>query len=152
MTKKKEHKEKMGAPEFPYTEEMAERICHLVSTTPKGLTRICEENLDIPGKTTIYKWRNTIPSFADKYAKAKARQIDILVEDCNDISEDMSNDFYTGEKGHQVPNSVAVARAKLIVDTRKWYAARLAPKLYGDRMVTENHLIPHENGLKELDK
>ena len=33
----------------------------------------------------------------------------------------------------------AINRAKLRVDARKWVAARLAPKKYGDRLQTENH-------------
>ena len=32
-----------------------------------------------------------------------------------------------------VPNTEAIQRSRVRIDTRKWFAARLVPRIYGDR-------------------
>jgi hypothetical protein len=47
-----------------------------------------------------------------------------------DISDDTSKD-------NSFAGSVAVARARLRIDARKWLASKLAPKKYGDKLAAE---------------
>jgi hypothetical protein len=68
--------------------------------------------------------------FSDQYARAKDAQVDAMGEELLDISDDISGDV-SGEL--EMPNSVAVQRAKLRVDTRKWLMGKLRPKKYGDK-------------------
>ena len=40
---------------------------------------------------------------------------------------------YIDEDGNVRVNPDVIARSRLRVDTRKWYASKLAPKIYGDK-------------------
>lgn len=116
-----------------YNAKIAKRICDVVSTTAKGIRKICEMYPDIPNHDAIFEWRREYPEFAEQYRIAKVQQAELFAEDSVDISDDASKDFYTDEEGKTKVNAVAVARAKLRVDTRKWHAAKLAPSIYGDK-------------------
>ena len=50
-----------------------------------------------------------------------------------DIADDKTDDKIATEFGES-GNSVAVARARLQIDTRKFIAAKLKPKKYGDKL------------------
>lgn len=51
-----------------------------------------------------------------------------------------------------VADNEHINRSRLRIDTRKWIAAKLAPKIYGDKMVSESRVtISHEDALKELE-
>lgn len=68
------------------------------------------------------------------YAHAcEERQI-YLFENMLDIAEDDSSDLYMNEKGAMVPNTAAVQRSKLKIDTIKWNLARMNPQKYSERM------------------
>jgi hypothetical protein len=58
--------------------------------------------------------------FLERYARAREAQADKLFKECLTIADAAR------------PEDVNVARLR--VDTRKWAAARLAPKKYGDRV------------------
>jgi hypothetical protein len=74
------------------------------------------------------------PEFAEQYARARELQAERFADDIIEIADDKSEDVY-GEL--EMPNSVAVARAKLRIDSRKWIASKLLPKKYGDKLQTE---------------
>jgi hypothetical protein len=80
--------------------------------------------------SSIFKWLRIHPIFAEQYARAKEAQVDAMGEELLDIADDVSNDV-SGELG--MPNGVAVQRAKLRTDTRKWLMGKLQPKKYGDK-------------------
>lgn len=123
-----------GAPAFPYSDELAEEICLKVATSTKGLNHLCKEHSHWPGKTTIYEWRIKFPSFAEKYLQAKRHQADLLAEETLDIADDNSQDEYIDENGNRRLNAEFVSRSKLRVETRKWMAGRLLPKVWGDKV------------------
>jgi len=50
-----------------------------------------------------------------------------------DIADDKTKDTVSTEFGES-GNAVAVARARLQIDTRKFIAAKLKPKKYGDKL------------------
>jgi hypothetical protein len=78
---------------------------------------------DMPGITTIQRWRYRYEGFRIKYAHAKLLQADLLAEQCLDISD------------NSTPEEVAVSRLR--VDSRKWLASKLLPKQYGDKLLLE---------------
>lgn len=122
-----------GAP-TDYTEELADRICETVATSTLGTNKLCRLHKDwMPSQDTIYKWRYRHAYFAEKYALAKAQQAELMVEDIIDISDEGLNDTYIDEDGNVRVNPDVIARSRLRVDTRKWYASKLAPKIYGDK-------------------
>lgn len=134
MTAKKQPtkaKAKVGRP-LEYTKEMGDYICELVASSGHGLLKLTQLYSDLPDKMTINRWRHRLPEFRSQYAMAKVEQADILAEECLEIADDSSNDVRIDpETGFETCNSEFIARARLRVDTRKWLAAKLLPKQYG---------------------
>lgn len=101
-----------------YTPELADRICALLAEG-KSVRTICQAD-DMPDKSTIFRWLRINEQFSDQYARAKDESTDAIVEDMLDIAD----------RG----NLRDTQRARLRVDTRKWYLSKLKPKKYGDKM------------------
>lgn len=125
-----------------YSDELAARICREVATSTDGLEKICADNADFPNPKTIYGWRLDIEDFSKKYDAAKRLQADLLASEIMNIADDSSRDTITkmnsqGEE-YEVANTEWVARSRLRVDTRKWIASKLLPKVYGDHNKIEN--------------
>ncbi len=125
-----------------YTEELGDEICEVIAASPKGLIALCKENPHWPVREVIYRWKRRHPEFGLKYAKAKADQIEPLIDQCIDIADDTSRDTLTkidsnGEP-YEVCNSEWINRARLRIDTRKWFASKLAPKIYGVKKEEDN--------------
>lgn len=151
MTKRKDPKDyvKTGRPTM-YNEALAIKICKAIATSTDPLQKICDRNDDFPCKQTIHEWKYDFPEFADLYAKAKREQADLFVEEVMSISDDDSEDVLVGANG-LIPNSAKIQRHRLRVDTRKWIACKLLPKVYGDKVISESSVtISHEDKLKEL--
>ncbi len=126
-----------------YTEEMAELICERVATHDMGLRRLTDMYDDMPDKVTINIWRRKHEKFRSQYAQAKCEQLEFLTEDILEIADDSRNDWMEtlGDDkplGYKV-NGDHIQRAKLRVDTRKWLASKLAPKIYGDRLAAQDN-------------
>lgn len=116
-----------------YTEELGERICNLISVSTIGTKKLCEENDWMPCYATVKNWLRTHDYFLALYTRAKDDQADILVEEMLEIADDKKDDTVTTEFGSQ-GNSIAIARARLQIDTRKFIASKLKPKKYGDKL------------------
>lgn len=141
-------KKKIGAPTI-YTEELADRICELVATHTLGTNQLCKQHDWMPSEDTIYKWRYRHSSFAEKYALAKSKQAELMVEQIIDISDDKSDDLLYDELGNKKLDPGAIAHRRLQVDTRKWYASKLAPKIYGDRSNANDDNKPNNEDVKK---
>lgn len=129
-----------------YNEELANQICELIATSPLGTNKLCKLHDWMPSEDTVYKWRYRHNEFAEKYTKAKARQAELMVEQIIDISDDKSDDILFDEHGNKKIDAGAVAHRRLQVDSRKWYASKLAPKIYGDKV---DH--KHDVNIKQED-
>lgn len=114
-----------------YTPELAERICEMMAAG-KSLPDICE-NDGMPHPASIYRWLRSEPEFCELYAQARERQADKYFDEITSIADDSRNDTQVDEDGNIIVNHDYINRARLRVDARKWVAARLAPKKYGDR-------------------
>ncbi len=127
-----------------YTEEIADKICGLISTTNLGLQAICSEE-GMPGRATVYEWLQANPSFQRKYTLAKELQADLLVEEILAISDDKSEDTIKVPRYKTmvaVPNNANINRAKLMVASRKWMISKLAPKKYSDTAASASGHLP----------
>lgn len=136
-----------------YTKERADFICEIVATHAVGLEKLHKQYKEqgFPDQETILRWRRVYPEFGTAFWEAKAFQAMVYVEEIYDIADNSLGDLLETDKG-LVPNSSAVARAKLQIETRKWVVSRLLPKLYGDRSYVENNVsIKHEDALNELE-
>lgn len=151
MTKRKnpEDKLKTGRPSS-YNPEIGSKICRLIATNSMGIKKLCALHDDLPDQETIYGWVIQHPEFAKQYKEARELQQDVCVEEMRVIAEDDSNDMIQTEKGW-VGNPTAIARAKLKIDTLKWHASKLAPRVYGDKVQQEVTIVKHEDVLKDLE-
>lgn len=104
-----------------YTDETAIRMLTRL-TLGEGLVRICRDE-DMPHVSTVYRWLQTNQDFRDRYELARAEQADTLADQLTDIADNAT------------PENVQVARLR--VDARKWIAAKLKPKKYGDKVQNE---------------
>jgi hypothetical protein len=127
-----ESKQPVGRP-TDYNQKIADEICEAVATSTDGLKKIAARFPHFPNVDTIYTWRYRHKEFSDKYAEAKRKQADLLVEEITDISDDATNDYIIDENGNEKLNSEHVQRSRLRVDTRKWIACKLLPKVYGEK-------------------
>jgi hypothetical protein len=145
-------RKKIGRPSM-YTPELAAKICRAISSSTDSLSKICFNNKEFPMRETIWEWRIDYPEFANMYNDAKRAQADLLAEDILAISDDSLHDIMINElTGRETMNSEYVARSRLRVETRKWIACKLLPKVYGDKTTTESTItIKHEELLKELE-
>lgn len=75
---------------------------------------------------TFYDWMAAIPAVERRYARACSERATHLAEEAQQIA-----DGCDGESNSQVQ------KAKLQADTRRWFAAKLDPKRYGDYQRTE---------------
>lgn len=89
---------------------------------------------------TVLDWINTDLRRAEFYARAREDRADLLADETIAIADEASFTQKVGEDGETMEvvfDSVAVQRNKLRVDARKWYAAKLKPRSYGDKMTAE---------------
>jgi hypothetical protein len=120
-----------------YTDKLAKEICDKIASSSKGTKKLCVEHPHWPCQDTLFTWLKAYPEFSEQYAQAKICQIELLVDEILEISDDASQDQYTNELGTLVANPPAIHRARLKVDTRKWLASKLVPKVYGNKIDIE---------------
>ena len=71
---------------------------------------------------------------AARPVRAREEQADKLFREIIEIADDASGDYVTTSDGKTIVDHENIQRSRLRVDTRKWAAARLAPKKYGDHI------------------
>jgi hypothetical protein len=86
----------------------------------------------MPRIVTVYRWLNKYPEFSNLYAKAKDAAADTLAEEIQDISDSMPMET-TDKEGNTRFDPGYIQWMRLRVDARKWVAAKLKPKKYGER-------------------
>ena len=144
---------KKGDPhKIEYTEELCARICEVVATTPAGMSTICEMYPDIPNIETIRLWRYRYPEFSAKFNEAKAKQSELMAESLEDVIKDVNQHHFIDERGARRVDTGIMNQARLLVDTRKWIATKLAPKIYGDHKYVDDLRHDNYNLKKELEE
>ncbi len=144
-------KAKKGRPSL-YTEALAAKLCLRLAES-ETLRAICRDEA-MPDKATVLRWLadKKKADFRDQYAHAREMQADALFDEALEIADDASGDWATDKDGKKVLDHEHVQRSRLRVDTRKWAAAKLAPKRYGDKINLGGTLgLRWEDALKELE-
>lgn len=72
----------------------------------------------MPARRTVLMWMSTDANFCTSIARAREEQAEHLAEEIVTIA-DTCNDPH---------------KARLQIDARKWYASKLAPKKYGEKL------------------
>lgn len=120
---------KTGRP-TTYTPEIAATICERLSNG-EALPAICA-SAGI-GVSTVYKWLQARPEFVDQYARAREDQADTLAAQITALADEEPR-MVVDDKGVARIDSAWVQWQKNRVDARKWVAAKLKPKAYGERV------------------
>ena len=127
----------MGRPS-DYSLELATLICAKMGEG-ESVRSICRGD-DMPALSTVFRWLAAHHEFQEQYARAMDARATLLAEEILEISDDSSGDAVTDpETGAVRMDAEFVARARLRVDSRKWLAARMSPRKYGDK-ITQEHV------------
>jgi hypothetical protein len=102
-----------------YSLDIATEICELVASG-LALKEVCLLN-GMPGRTTAYKWLNEHAEFANMYARAREERAELVADEVIMIADTEAD----------------ANKARVRIDARKWWAAKVAPKKYGERISTE---------------
>jgi len=108
------------------TKEIQDLICDSIAEDEHGLKWHCENTKGFPSYRAIRNWLidPRYKEFQRSYDLAKQAQADLMVDKMIEIIDD-------------VPvRKDAIDKAKGQVDTRKFIAAKLRPRKYGDRTFT----------------
>jgi len=128
----------IGRPSI-YTEELAHEICVRLGLG-ESLRKICLDER-IPSMATVMTWLTKKPEFLEQYTRAREIQAETQFDELIDIVDQPPElSHITDKNGELVEvkfDSSYVAWMKLRVDTRKWTAARMAPKKYGEQKTPE---------------
>lgn len=99
-----------------YSKKIGDAICNRLAVGD-SLQKICREmGLD---RQKVYGWMRSEPKFLDSYREARELQADTFHDQLVDIAD-------------TAVDRDSAAAAKVRVDTRKYVAARQAPRKYGD--------------------
>lgn len=122
-----------------YTDHMGNLICIRLAEG-ESLNKICKDE-GMPDKATVFRWLGAEASFCDKYARARELQAETQFDELIDIVDQPPElARITNKEGELIEvkfDSSYVAWMKLRVDTRKWTAARMAPKKYAEYRAPE---------------
>ena len=102
-----------------YTKQTAIAICELIAGG-LALKDVCEIE-GMPCRAAVYKWLYQNEDFAGMYARAREERADLLADEIVAIADT--------EPDHN--------KARVRIDARKWWAAKVNPKKFGDKVTNE---------------
>lgn len=109
-----------------YSDELADLICERLAAG-ESMVKILQTP-GMPGYATVYKWLREHKYFQNIYIRAREDQADTFVDQITAIAD---FDLPLDDRGHV--DVGRVMQMRLMVDARKWAAAKLRPKKYGDQ-------------------
>lgn len=134
---------KTGRP-TTYTQEQGEEIYRLMSEG-YSLTEACD-HLGL-SRGTVYHWKEKNPSFDALLARAREALAEHAFSEAYAIPKKLLA-LYDGDKKHEVRLDPArVQAARLATNTLQWYAERLAPKTYGQKVPEAASVTVNNNSL-----
>ena len=124
-------------PRRVFDQKVADLICMMLSEG-MSLRQILKADKTgvLPAQSTVYEWLLRHPVFAEQYARAREDQADTNADEILAIADEMPPE-YTDEKGRTYLDQTFIQWQKTRIDARKWTAAKLKPRKYGDRVAVE---------------
>lgn len=133
----------MGRPTI-YSQDLADDICERL-VEGESLRKICKR-VGLPSISTVIRWlasENHL-DFRAQYTLAREHQADTLADEILAIADTpkqgvtvttkaVTIDGVTGEETRTKRGDM-LGHRRLQVESRKWLAAKLRPKKYGDRL------------------
>jgi hypothetical protein len=111
-----------------YTPELGQKVCAAMVEAENGknsLRLVCKKP-GMPSRATVYRWLDQHPEFVEMYNKATTMRAHGYVDEIVDIADEAPE------------TKEGVQKAKLKIYAREKYAAKIAPRLYGEK-VDVNH-------------
>jgi hypothetical protein len=134
--KPKAEPKKTGRP-TKYTEALGNTIAMRMANgeSVKAIGR----DAAMPDAATIFRWAlDSDHPFYDQYTRARMVRAETLIDELVEIADDGTNDFVEEKRKDGSTLIVAdhehIQRSRLRLDTRKWFASKVVPKLYGDKL------------------
>jgi hypothetical protein len=127
----KSTKQQPGPAPYKWSAEIEDEIFDRIAGG-EAIRNICKDDW-LPSWPTVNKRLAADDAFAARYARAREDQAATLFDQCLTIADSQEDDIAIVD-GKETVNHDVIARAKLRIDTRKWMASKLAPKVYGDKL------------------
>ena len=129
---------KIGRPSI-FTDKLADQICTRIALG-NSLRKVCLAD-DMPDITTIIAWCREKPEFSKQYDRACVDRGNHLAEEALEIADQTPETEPVRDKAGEVIDmrlhSAYVAWQKNRVDARRWFASKMSPKRFGDKVQTE---------------
>jgi hypothetical protein len=132
-----------GGVKSDYTDAIARKICSQI-LDGKSLRKICESQR-MPNFNTVKKWliQPRFEAFRELYYHSRRAAAELLMDEVIEIADDSENDWIEvfnndGDSKGFKPDNEAIQRSRLRIDTRKWLAAKLIPRIYGEKLEVEH--------------
>ena len=103
-----------------YSEETRQKVLDRIAEG-ESLRAICADE-GMPKKSTVLQWCDEDAEFRTKYAQARARQMEGVIDGFADLEEQVLS-------GEIKPDA-----AKVVLWSRQWRAEKLKPKVYGAKV------------------
>ena len=120
-----------------YTEALADEICERL-VRGESLTQITKDS-HMPNVATVYRWLNKYEDFCNMYTRAREDQADTLADQIVAIADEHPDTVTILDKDGGVlevkVDSALIAWQKNRIEARKWTAAKLKPRKYGERQI-----------------
>lgn len=117
---KKAAPRKVGRPSL-FSDKLASVILSEMANNDVSLRQICSRP-GMPHRNTVNRWLATNPDFATKYAHAREGQADVVFERMGELEQQV------------LLGKVDPKAARVVLESRRWRAEKLKPKVYGQRM------------------
>ena len=87
----------------------------------KSMREVCRMD-GMPDHTTVIRWMRDDGALATRYARARMAQADVLFDRMETVEEAVT------------AGTMDSHAARVVLDSMRWRASKLAPKVYGDRL------------------
>lgn len=130
-----------------YDSDVGGELCRRLSSG-RSLRDICED-IEMPTIEKVFDWIQLVDSFAQQYARARSTQAEVLADEIISLSNNCRlGEIVTikdGPLGIETRTVTAdmIERSKLQIQARQWFASKVAPHKYGDRVA---HQMLDEHG------
>jgi hypothetical protein len=101
-----------------YDPQVGDSICVRLESG-ESLLKICSDE-GFPDRSTVFRWLAKHEDFRANYARARIIQAEVMIDEITAIADSATAEDYNP--------------ARLRVETRKWIASKVLPKVYGDAM------------------
>jgi hypothetical protein len=123
-------------PRIVHSDDLVSTILDRVAMG-EPLSKVCG-SANMPTRKSFFDWVAKDEEIRVKYEFAMQMRADLYADETITIADETSVEArHDGEDVTLDLSTTAVARNRLRVDARKWYASKLAPKKYGDKTTTE---------------